>query len=175
LLSRPSGRDDLDRAEKIRNRGLAVSQKRALVNLDAMRVKGLAWLGIPARDYAAAVRFFGETLDLEVAFDAGNTVELTAGNDDRIQLFGPGHRYFEFYRSHGDSTVPLLEVDDLDQARPSWPAAAPSYSASRSQTSPGPGSPSGRPTGTSPAWAPACVAGRQEDSGRTRSTCGMRA
>ena len=82
-------------------------------------------------------------------------MELTAGNGDRIQLFGPGHRYFEFYRSHGDSTVPLLEVDDLDQARPSWPAAAPSYSASRSQTAPGPGSPSGRPTGTSTAWAPA--------------------
>ena len=28
----------------------------------------------------------------------------------------PGHRYFEFYRSHGASTVPLLEMDDLDQA-----------------------------------------------------------
>ena len=68
----------------------------------------------------------------------GNTVELTAGNGDRMQLFGPGHRSFEFYRSHDDSTVSLLEVDDLDQARPSWPAAAPSYSASRSQTAPGP-------------------------------------
>ncbi len=90
-----------------------------------------------------------------VAFDAGNTVELTAGNGDRIQLFGPGQRYFEFYRSHGDSIVPLLEADDLDQARPSWPAAAPGYSASRSQTAPGPVSPSGRPTGTSTAWAPA--------------------
>ena len=76
------------------------------------------------------VRFLGETLGLEVAFDAGNTVELTAGNGDRIQLFGPGQWYFEFYRSHGDSIVPLLEVDDLDQARPSLPAAAPSYSAS---------------------------------------------
>ena len=81
-----------------------------------MRVKGLVWLGMPAGDYAAAVRFFGETLGLEMAFDAGNTVELAAGNGDRIQLFGPGHRYFEFYRSHGASIVPLLEVDDLDQA-----------------------------------------------------------
>ena len=43
-------------------------------------------------------------------------MELAAGNGDRIQLFGPGHRYFEFYRSHGASIVPLLEVDDLDQA-----------------------------------------------------------
>ena len=81
-----------------------------------MRVKGLAWLGIPAGDYAAAVRFFGETLGLEVAFDSGNTVELAAGNGDRIQLLRPGHRYFGFYRSHGARTVPLLEVDVLDQA-----------------------------------------------------------
>lgn len=87
------------------------------VSLDAMRVKGLVWLGIPAGDYAAAVRFFGETLGLEVAFDEGNTVELAAGNGDRIQLFGPGHRYFEFFRGQGARIVPLLEVDDLDQAR----------------------------------------------------------
>ena len=26
------------------------------------------------------------------------------------------HRYFELYRNHGARTVPLLEVDDLDQA-----------------------------------------------------------
>lgn len=71
---------------------------------------------MPAEAYAAAVRFFGETLGLEVAFDAGNTVELAAGNGDRIQLFGPGHRYFEYYRSHGASIDPLLEVDDLGQA-----------------------------------------------------------
>ena len=43
-------------------------------------------------------------------------MELTAGNGDRIQLFGPGHRSFGCYRSHGASIVPLLEVDDLDQA-----------------------------------------------------------
>jgi hypothetical protein len=42
-------------------------------------------------------------------------VELAAGNGDRTQLFGPGHRYFEFCRSHGASIVPLLEVDDMDQ------------------------------------------------------------
>ena len=55
------------------------------VNLDAMRVKGLVWLGIPAGDYAAAVRFFGQTLGLEVAFDAGEHRGTAAGNGDRIQ------------------------------------------------------------------------------------------
>ncbi len=57
---------------------------------DVMRVKGLVWLGIPADDYAAAVRFFTETLALDVAFDEASTMELSAANDDRIQVFGPG-------------------------------------------------------------------------------------
>ena len=86
------------------------------VNLDAMRVKGLFWLGTPARAYAAAVRFFCETLGLEVAYDAGNTVELAARERRQDPAIGPGHRYFEFYRCHGASSVPLLEVDDLGQA-----------------------------------------------------------
>ena len=43
-------------------------------------------------------------------------MEPAAGTGDRIQLLGPGHRYFEFCRSDGASIVPLLEADDLDQA-----------------------------------------------------------
>jgi predicted enzyme related to lactoylglutathione lyase len=82
-----------------------------------MKVKGLVWLGIPADDYAGAVRFFTETLGLDVAFDEAGTMELSAGNDDRIQVFGPGHRSFGFYRDHGASIVPLFEVDNLDEAR----------------------------------------------------------
>ena len=89
---------------------------RALCEPGCHEGEGSGLAGHPAGDYAAAVRFFGETLGLEVAFDAGNTVELAAGNGYRVQLFGPGHRYFEFCRSLGASIVPLLEVDDLDQA-----------------------------------------------------------
>ena len=44
-------------------------------------------------------------------------MELSAANDDRIQLFGQGHRYFEFFRSRGATIVPLFEVEDLEQAR----------------------------------------------------------
>ena len=109
--------------------------------------KGQVWLGIPAGAYAAAVRFFCETLGLEVAFDAGNTVELATGNGDRIQPFGPGRRSFEFYRSHGDSTVPCSRWTTWIRRAPSLPAAAPSCSASQNQTTPGPGSPSGYPKG----------------------------
>jgi len=82
-----------------------------------MRVKGLVWLGIPTDDYAGAVRFFAETLGLHVVFDESDTTELSAVNDDRIQVFGPGHRYFQFYRDRGARIVPLFEVDNLDEAR----------------------------------------------------------
>jgi hypothetical protein len=105
--------------------------------------KGSGLAAHPRRNYAAAVRFSAETLGLEMAVDAGNTAELAAENGDRIQLSGPGHRYFEFCRSHGASVIPLLEVDDWIRRAPSWPAAAPSCPASRSQTAPGPGLPSG--------------------------------
>ena len=82
-----------------------------------MRVKGLVWLGIPADDYADTVQFFTQTLGMHVAFDEAGTMELSAENDDRVQVFGPGHHYFQFYRERGASIVPLFEVDDLDQAR----------------------------------------------------------
>jgi hypothetical protein len=51
-----------------------------------------------------------------VAFDEGDH-RGTAGRERRqVQLFGPGHRYFEFYRGQGASIVPLLEMDDRDHA-----------------------------------------------------------
>ena len=50
-----------------------------------MRVKGLVWLGISAGDYAAAVRFFAQTLVLRWPSMRGNILELAAGNVDRIQ------------------------------------------------------------------------------------------
>jgi predicted enzyme related to lactoylglutathione lyase len=85
--------------------------------LDFMKVKGLVWLGIPADDYAAAFRFFARTLGMDVAFDEGDTVELSAENGDRVQLFGPGHRYFELYQNQGARIVPLFEVDSLEEAQ----------------------------------------------------------
>jgi hypothetical protein len=145
---------DLTRAWKIRNRGLAVSQKRALGEPGRHEGKRSGLARHPRRDYTAHPilrRDPGPGSCLRCGEQRG-TYRRERRQDPAIR---PRHRYFEFYRNPGASTVPLLEMDDLDQARPSWPAAAPSYSASRSQTAPGPGSPSGRPTGTSTAWAPA--------------------
>ena len=56
---------------------------------------------------------------------------------------------------HGARIVPLLEVDDLDQASAELARGGAELLGGRSQTAPGPGSPSGCPTGTSTAWAPA--------------------
>jgi len=79
-------------------------------------VKGLVWLGIPADDYAATARFFTGALGMDVAFDEGNTIELSAGNGDRVPAVAPGHRYFGLYRDQGARIVPLFEVEDLDEA-----------------------------------------------------------
>ena len=81
-----------------------------------MRVKGLVWLAIPAGGYPAAVRFFDETQGLQVAFDEGNTVEGAVGTATGSSCLGPGHRYFHACRGQGAGIVPLLEVDNLNQA-----------------------------------------------------------
>ena len=123
------------------------------VNLDAMRGKGLAWLGIPAGDYAA-----------------GPVLRRDPGPGSCLRC---GEHCGTYRRERQDPAIrprpPLLRVlpQPRRQHRPAArdgrlgsgeaerPAAAPGYSAGRSQTAPGPGSPSGCPTGTSTAWAPA--------------------
>ena len=82
-----------------------------------MDVKALVWLGVPVDDVAAAVGFFAETLALDMVFEEADTVELSAANGDKIQLFGPGHRYFDLCGGHGAAMLPLFEVADVDQAR----------------------------------------------------------
>ena len=124
------------------------------VNLDAMRVKGLAWLGIPAGDYAA-----GPVLRR----DPGPGSCLRCGK----------HRGTYRRERRQDPAIrprpPLLRVlpQPRRQHRPAARGGRPGSGEAelarggaellgeRSQTAPGPGSPSGRPTGTSTAWAPA--------------------
>jgi hypothetical protein len=117
--------------------------------------KGLAWLGIPGGDYAAAVRFFGETLGLELAFDTGNTVELAARNGDRIQLFGSATATSSSTATTAPGSSRCWRWTTRIRRAPSWPAVALTCSAGGSQTVPGLGSPSGCPKQTSTGWAPA--------------------
>jgi hypothetical protein len=50
-----------------------------------------------------------------VSFAEPTTVELETTEGDRIQVFGPGNRYYDFFGAQGP--VPLLEVDDVHAAR----------------------------------------------------------
>ena len=137
------------------------------VNLGVMRIKGLVWQGIPAGDYAAAIRFFGETLGLEVAFDEGNTVEPAAANGDRIQRSGPATAT----SFSAAARTPVLSR----RSRWTWIRRAPSRPGGNELL----GEPESngawnwltfrRPMGTSTAWAPAWRSCQARRSARTRA------
>ena len=79
-----------------------------------MKALRLAWVGICSDDYDATVHLFRDVLGLEVAFEEEQTVELELPAGERIQLFAPGHVYYERFAASG--LVPLVEVDDLEAA-----------------------------------------------------------
>ena len=41
-----------------------------------------------------------DVMGLRVEFDEPGTAELSTCGGDRVQVFGPGHRYFEFFGDH---------------------------------------------------------------------------
>ena len=82
-----------------------------------MRIRGLAWLGVPTDRYEEMRQFLVGGLDLHVAFQEDASVEVTFDGGSRLQLFGPGSGYYSFCRELNVPLVPLFEVDDLDAAR----------------------------------------------------------
>jgi catechol 2,3-dioxygenase-like lactoylglutathione lyase family enzyme len=88
-----------------------------------MKVLGIRWVGVRADGYDAMVGFLRDVLGLQVAFEEDATAELSLANDDRVQVFGPGHRYYELFGACGGGPVPLFEVDDLEAARAELVAA----------------------------------------------------
>jgi catechol 2,3-dioxygenase-like lactoylglutathione lyase family enzyme len=88
-----------------------------------MRVLRLCWLGIPAEDYDGMVGLLRDVLGLDVEFERATSAELSLPSGDRVQVFGPGDPYFEFFREHARGPVALFEVDDLRQARADLAAA----------------------------------------------------
>jgi catechol 2,3-dioxygenase-like lactoylglutathione lyase family enzyme len=82
-----------------------------------MKLLGIRWLGIRAEPYEEMVDFLRETLGLEVAFEEEKTTELLLPDGNRIQVVGPGHRYYDLFGRHAAGPVPLFEVDDLEEAR----------------------------------------------------------
>jgi PAS domain S-box-containing protein len=88
-----------------------------------MKVLGIRWVGVRADGYAEMVGFLRDVLGLQVAFEDDATAELSLANDDRVQVFGPGHRYYELFGAGGGGPVPLFEVDDLQAAHAELVAA----------------------------------------------------
>jgi catechol 2,3-dioxygenase-like lactoylglutathione lyase family enzyme len=88
-----------------------------------VRVRRIAWLGVRTDAYEATVWFLRDVLGLQPAFDEPTTVELMLPSDDRVQVFGPGDRYYEFYAEHAVGPVVLFEVDDVQDARAELEAA----------------------------------------------------
>jgi catechol 2,3-dioxygenase-like lactoylglutathione lyase family enzyme len=87
-----------------------------------MKLLGIRWVGVRADSYDEMVGFLRDVLGLPVTFEDDATAELSLANDDRVQVFGPGHRYYELFGA-GGGPVPLLEVDDLQAARAELVAA----------------------------------------------------
>jgi catechol 2,3-dioxygenase-like lactoylglutathione lyase family enzyme len=81
-----------------------------------MNVLGIRWLGVPAERYEEMVAFLRDGLGLVVEFDEEATMELSLANGDRVQVFGTGHRYHEFFAEQATGPVPLFEVNDVHAA-----------------------------------------------------------
>jgi catechol 2,3-dioxygenase-like lactoylglutathione lyase family enzyme len=64
----------------------------------------------------------GQLSDMTGSVRAG-TANRVGRRANRRLLFGPGHRYHEFYAEHADGPVVLFEVDDLAEARAELVAA----------------------------------------------------
>jgi catechol 2,3-dioxygenase-like lactoylglutathione lyase family enzyme len=88
-----------------------------------MRVLGIRWVGVATDRYEETVGLLRDVLGLEVAFEEEETAELRLANDDRVQLYAPGHRYHQLFWANAGGPVPLFEVDDLDAARAALVAA----------------------------------------------------
>jgi catechol 2,3-dioxygenase-like lactoylglutathione lyase family enzyme len=82
-----------------------------------MRVLGVRWIGVGTEAYDETTRMFGDVLGMTSGFEEPGTVEYEAADGDAIQVMAPGHPYFDFFQRHAQGPVPLLEVDDLDEAR----------------------------------------------------------
>jgi hypothetical protein len=59
------------------------------------------------------VGLFRDVMGLRVELEEPGTTELSLPDGDRVQVFGPEHRYFDFF----DKPVALFEVEDVRAAR----------------------------------------------------------
>jgi catechol 2,3-dioxygenase-like lactoylglutathione lyase family enzyme len=84
---------------------------------------GIRWLGVRADRHDEMVGFLRDVLGRDVVFAEDGTTELSLPDGNQVQVFGPGHRYHQFFGEQASGPVPLFEVDDLDEARQALEAA----------------------------------------------------
>ncbi len=88
-----------------------------------MRAKGLIWVGTWTSRREEMVRFLRDVMGMRVEFEGPETAELSMTSGDRIQVFGPGHRYHEFFQQNARGPVPLFQVEDVGAAKAELEAA----------------------------------------------------
>jgi predicted enzyme related to lactoylglutathione lyase len=78
-----------------------------------VRVRRLAWLGVPTTEYHATVAFFQQVLGLKIELRTETSTELSTELDDRVQVFAPDDPYYDRF---GGRPVALFEVEDVRSA-----------------------------------------------------------
>jgi len=112
-----------------------------------MKAKGLVWLGTRTRNFDDTVRFFGDTMGLDVVHEEPDFTVFLLPNGDKVEVFGQGredHAHFD--------TGPFAGflVDDVRDARADLESAGSNLLApSTRRTTEGPGLTSGGQTATS--------------------------
>jgi catechol 2,3-dioxygenase-like lactoylglutathione lyase family enzyme len=69
------------------------------------------------------VHLLRDVLGLTVEFEQPTTIELSLPSGDRVQVFAPGDRYFDFFAAESSGPVALFEVDDVHAAHETLTAA----------------------------------------------------
>ena len=82
-----------------------------------MEVRRLCWLGVRTQAYESIVTLLRDVFAMRVEFEEETTTELSLPSGDRVQVFGPGDRYYDFFGAHARGPVALFEVDDVRGAR----------------------------------------------------------
>ena len=88
-----------------------------------MEVRRLCWLGIRTEAYEPMIALLRDVFGMRVEFEEEASTELSLPSGDRVQVFGPGDRYYDFLGKHARGPVALFEVDDARAAREELVAA----------------------------------------------------
>jgi len=75
-----------------------------------MRVLSIAWLGISTtkENYLPLVSFLHDTMNMKIEFEEPSTTELSLESHGRVQVFGPGTHYHQFFARNATGPIVAL-------------------------------------------------------------------